>query len=398
MLSQTLSYIPPDAIFKLTELYNTDSDPRKVNLGQGTYKDEFGKPFILPAVKTAKSRLEGANHEYLPILGLPSLRLSASRLLFGDEHPAIVTGRVACSQSLSGTGALHLGGAFLRRVCDKSSIVYITDPSWSNHKAVFESVGFPVKSYRYLDDRGALDMENLVAVLKEAQPGSVFILHACAHNPSGRDPTQEQWLQIADIMQERSLFPVFDAAYLGMAGADFDSDAFAIRHFAERMEIGVCLSFAKIMGLYGERTGIVAFVSQHAGGSRVIESHLEQLQRAEISNPPAFGARVVAEVLGDETLQAQWRSDLGGISSRLGQMRRKLVNELNDSGCPKPFEHIRQQVGMFGILGLSLEQVFLLREKYHIYMADSSRVSIAGLNEGNVKYVAKAIAEVCSGI
>ncbi|KAI5366568.1 aminotransferase, class-I, pyridoxal-phosphate-binding [Septoria linicola] len=400
MLSNGLSLIPPDPIFETTKLFNADSNPKKVNLGQGTYKDDHGQPSVFPAVKEAKQRLIDGNHEYLPILGLPAFRQEAKKLIFGEKAEAVIDGRVATCQALSGTGSLHLAGAFLRRVTKNTSTVYVTDPSWSNHRAVFESVGFPVTAYRYLDSAGRFDYENLLRTLDAATTGSIFVLHASAHNPSGRDPTCEQWQGICKIMHQRKLFALFDAAYLGLTTGDFENDVWPICYFASQgLELGVCLSFAKMMGLYGERVGALSFLTESQSEVAIVESHLEQLMRAEISNPPAFGARVATEVLQDTELNASWREQLGRMSARLQSMRQRLVDELNGFGCKVDFSHVVEQVGMFSILGLDLQQVTRLREEYSIYMADSpsqlSRISIAGLNDGNVAYVAHSIHAVC---
>lgn len=273
--------------------------------------------------------------------------------------------QITVAQALSGTGSLHLAGAFLRRVTDSTSTVHVTDPSWSNHRAVFESVGFPVQAYPYLDDAGRFDFENLRKTLNEATPDSIFVLHASAHNPSGRDPTHEQWHEICKIMQQRRLFPLFDAAYLGLTTGDFDNDAWPIRYFADQgLELAVCLSFAKMMGLYGERVGALLFLSKSKNEAALIESHLEQLIRAEVSSPPAFGAKIAAEVLGDPELARSWKLDLAKMSQRLQEMRHMLVSELKRLGCKKNFDHIVEQVGMFTLLGLNLEQVTKLRGEH----------------------------------
>lgn len=243
--------------------------------------------------------------------------------------------------------------------------VYVTDPSWSNHRAVFETVGFPVKAYQYLDHDGRFDFETLRKTLNDAQPESIFVLHVSAHNPSGRDPTREQWQEICTIMQQRRLFPLFDAAYLGLTTGDFDNDAWPVRYFAEQgLELAVSLSFAKMMGLYGERVGALLFLTKSEDEVTIIESHLEQLIRAEISSPPAFGAKIAAEVLGDPELAMSWKQDLSMMSLRLQNMRQKLVSELKRLGCEKNFDHVVEQVGMFTLLGLNLEQVTTLRSQY----------------------------------
>ncbi|QGA18818.1 hypothetical protein EYB26_006503 [Talaromyces marneffei] len=393
----SITYIPPDAIFELTKKYNADQNALKVNLGQGTYKDENGHPWILPAVHTAKEKIKDSNHEYLPILGLLPFRTLATKLVFGSSAAAVREKRVSSCQALSGTGALHVTGKMLYRALGSNTTVYITNPSWSNHRQVFESIGFHVKEYTYsTSDIDGVDMASLLNTLNEAAPKSILVLHASAHNPSGWDPSPEQWEVIGKIMKERQLFPIFDAAYLGITSGDYAKDAFAIRYFAEELslEVAVCLSFAKSMGLYGERIGLCAFVSHSTTAAVAVESALAQLIRVEISNPPAFGARIVAAVLEDESIAAEWSRNLVTMSSRIAEMRRRLFKELDQLDTPGNWERITRQRGMFCILGLSPHQVSLLQEKYHIYMAANSRVSIAGLNWGNVRYVAECIDKV----
>ncbi|KAJ5925756.1 hypothetical protein N7454_007266 [Penicillium verhagenii] len=383
---------PPDPIFELTKMYNADPDRHKVNLGQGTYKDENGNPWILPAVLLAREKIKNANHEYLPILGLPSFRTLASNLVFGKESVAIQEGRVASCQGLSGTGALHIAGEMLRQVLGRDTTVYITNPSWSNHRQVFESIGFAVREFNYSSSAG-VDMHSVRQILNEAAPKSIFVFHASAHNPSGWDYTPEQWEQIGAIVKDRQLFPLFDAAYLGLTSGDYDRDAFAIRYFADELglEIAVCLSFAKNMGLYAERVGLCAFSSKTPAAAAAVESSLAGIIRAEISNPPAFGARIVAAVLEDEQISLQWREDIVTMSSRIAGMRWELYKRLTELGTPGAWKRITEQKGMFFILGLTPEEVEHLKSVYHIYMAESSRVSIAGLNRSNVRYVAECI-------
>ncbi|KAF2008605.1 putative aspartate aminotransferase [Aaosphaeria arxii CBS 175.79] len=374
-----VAYIPPDAIFDLTKKYIADFHPRKVNLGQGTYKDEDGNPWILPAVTEAKDRIRDANHEYLPILGLATFRKLATELVLAKDSPAIAQQRVASCQALSGTGALHLAGELLFRALGSEVPVYITKPTWSNHRQVFSTVGFKVRDFKYYDDdTGVFDFPSVLETLQSAPPRSIFIFHASAHNPSGCDPTRDQWKQIAQIVRERNLFPVFDAAYLGITSGDYDYDAFAIRYFINEcgLQAAVCCSFAKNMGLYGERTGLVSFITQSPASAKAVESTLEQITRGEISNPPAFGARIVSEVLSDELLRFEWASNLRIMSSRIAQMRKELHKELVRLNTPGDWSRVVNQRGMFCILGLSREQVLHLR---------------AGLNFHNVQYTAQAI-------
>ncbi|KAL4734764.1 pyridoxal phosphate-dependent transferase [Aspergillus similis] len=381
-------YTPQDAIFELTKQYNADPSLKKVNLGQGTYKDENGNPWILPSVNVAKKRIDGTDHEYLPILGLASFRTLATRLLFGEDAVVIKERRVASCQALSGTGALHTAGKILYRAAqtagDTVPAIYITNPSWSNHRQVFESIGFPVQEYSYsTPDADGIDMDFLTQTLNQAPINSIFVFHASAHNPSGWDPTPAQWKSIGKIVKERHLFSIFDAAYLGLTSGDFDTDAFAIRYFVEelKVEVAVCLSFAKNLGLYGERIGLCAFVTSSPTTAVAVESTLAQLIRTEISNPPAFGARIVAAVLDDQTSRSEWANNLRTMSERIRGMREALYVRLMELATPGNWKRITHQKGMFCVLGLQLEEVLHLR----------SRVSIAGLNPGNVRYVAECI-------
>lgn len=314
-----------------------------------------------------------------------------------------------------------MAGALLHQALPCDTPVYITEPTWSNHRQVFEAVGFTdVRAFQWYEpSTGRLDLVAVLAALSQAPPQSVVVLHASAHNPSGCDPDDDGWRQIAAVLKARRLVPVMDAAYLGITSGSYDADAAAIRCFTDELglETVVCASFAKNMGLYGERVGLVSVVARSATAARAVESKLAQLTRAQISNPPAFGARIAAAILADGELRAQWGRDLVTMSARIAGMRKALHEELVKLGTPSDWSRILEQKGMFCILGLSVEQVLRLRGmqlsglqvpfiarliglltaslgEYHIYMADSSRVSIAGLNESNVAYVAASLDKV----
>ncbi|OQE18221.1 hypothetical protein PENSTE_c018G09360 [Penicillium steckii] len=394
-------FIPPDAIFALTAKYVADSFPKKVNLGQGTYRDGNGQPWVLPSVRKAREQLltQGLNHEYLPILGLASFRNATTKLVLGSELYAQKQSQIATCQSLSGTGSLHLAGLLLR-ACHGQPKVYIPSPTWSNHHQVFGSLGFPCESFIYYDpETRDLDLQSYFSMLDRAEPNSIVIIHACAHNPTGCDPTKEQWREIARLMKERQLFPLFDAAYLGFNSGNLDEDAYPIRLFIGEMgmEAGVCVSFAKNMGLYGERVGCFMLATHTTQAATNTQSMLEMLQRSEVSNPPGFGAKIASQVLESEELKQMWYADMVTMSDRIRSMRKALYDHLLALETPGSWNHLIRQSGMFGFLGLSPEVVVKLREQYHVYMADNSRVSIAGLNEGNVEYVANSIAEVLKG-
>ncbi|KAJ5206498.1 aminotransferase [Penicillium cf. griseofulvum] len=390
-------FIPPDAIFALTAQYAADRSPQKVNLGQGTYRDEHGNPWVLPSVRESRKLLsKELNHEYLPIIGLADFRNEAAKLALGAELFQKQQDKLATCQSLSGTGALHLAGLLLRACKTPLPKVYIPEPTWSNHHQVFSSLGFQCESFKYYNpETKDLDIESYYSALKSAEPNSVFIIHACAHNPTGCDPSKEQWRELAHLFKERQLFPLFDAAYLGFNSGNVDSDAFAIRLFIEEMnlEAGVCLSFAKNMGLYGERVGCFLLATSTEEAAVKTQSMLEMLQRSEVSNPPAYGAKIASTILADDTLRQTWHDDLVTMSSRIRSMRTELYDSLVTSAAPGTWEHLIRQSGMFGFLGLSPSVVLKLREKYHIYMADNSRISIAGLNKQNVDYVGKSITD-----
>ncbi|KAJ6162598.1 hypothetical protein N7497_002577 [Penicillium chrysogenum] len=375
-------FIQPDAIFALTAQYLADTSPKKVNLGQGTYRDEHGNPWVLPSVRKSRKLLSELDHEYLPILGLADFRKEAAKLALGPDLFQKQQDKLATCQSLSGTGALHLAGLLLRACKTPLPKVYIPEPTWSNHHQVFSSLGFQCESFRYYNAKTRdLDIDSYYSALKLAEPNSVFIIHACAHNPTGCDPSKEQWRELARLFKERQLFPLFDAAYLGFNSGNVDSDAFAIRLFIEEtnLEAGVCLSFAKNMGLYGERVGCFLLATS--------------TEQAAFRTPPAYGAKVARTILADATLREAWQDDLVTMSSRIRSMRSELYESLVSSGALGSWEHLIRQSGMFGFLGLSPSVVLRLREQYHIYMADNSRISIAGLNNQNVDYVGKSIAE-----
>ncbi|KAL4784381.1 pyridoxal phosphate-dependent transferase [Aspergillus varians] len=392
-------YVPADAIFALTVEYLADPFPKKVNLGQGTYRDNNGQPWILPSVRESRRILEemGLYHEYLPILGLKGLREKSAELVFGDGYSG-VSSRLATTQAVSGTGSLHLAGKILKYCAQSNALpkVYIPTPTWSNHHLVFSSLGFECVSFQYYDPSDkSLDITSYLSTLRAAEPGSIIILHACAHNPTGLDPSIEQWKEIGSIVKERGLFPLFDAAYLGFNSGDYDRDAWPIRHFVSELglESAVCLSFAKSMGLYGERVGCLLLATSTPEIAGNAQSVLESLQRSEISNPPAFGARIAETILSDKKLRSLWFEDLKTMSGRIQEMRRALFEGLGKYSSGN-WDHLIRQSGMFGFLGLSRDVVRILKDEYHIYMAENSRISIAGLNTENVEYVARSIGQV----
>ncbi|PVH82185.1 aspartate aminotransferase, partial [Cadophora sp. DSE1049] len=385
------TYIAPDAIFQVTKNYLADTDPRKVNVGAGTYRDENGQPWILPSVRMAKEAVANAGHEYSPILGLKLFRDRAVELAFQGMKP-FDENRIASCQSLSGTGALLLAGLALKKSESGITEVLITEPTWSNHELLFSSMGFNVSKLPYYN-AGAFDFESYIQALKSAPSGTAVILHTCAHNPTGCDPSKEQWREIAAVVQEKKMFPVFDSAYLGFNSGSYYDDAWPIRYFVDELglESSVCLSFAKSMGLYGERIGLVTFVTSSPELAQTMESILENVQRATVSAPPLYGANIAATVLGTPEIAKEWAQDLITMSSRIKTMRQKLYDELVRLQTPGDWSHIVKQSGMFGYTGISPAQIVYLRDKYHVHMATTSRISIAGLNDSNVAHFAKGL-------
>ncbi|KAH7234721.1 pyridoxal phosphate-dependent transferase [Fusarium redolens] len=391
-------YIPPDPIFEVTKRFNADQNPRKVNLGQGTYRDENAKPWVLPSVREAEKLIVNPGHEYLPIEGLQGFRDEATKLLFHDTS-ALKQNRIASCQSISGTGSLLLAGLVLRKANSGIENIIITDPTWSNHDLLFKEIGFNVTKAPYYKDR-SFDFEGYIGALKKADKRSAVVLHACAHNPTGCDPTRDQWKEIAAVIKENGIFPIIDSAYLGFNSGNYDEDAWAIKYIIEDLglEAAICMSFAKNMGLYGERVGLTAIVTKSEDAKRTVFSLLQNAQRQTVSNPPVYGARIAATVLGNSDLSKQWHQDLVTMSSRIRSMRKKLYDELVRLGTPGDWSHIVNQTGMFGYTGISKPQIERLEEQYHIYMANTSRISLAGLNEHNVEYVAKSLDEVVQNV
>jgi aspartate aminotransferase len=337
------------------------------------------------------------NHEYLPIAGLPDFTSAAAKVMLGANSPALAEQRVASLQTISGTGAVHLGALFLQRFYKPQPTIYVSNPTWANHNQIFGNVGLQVAQYPYFSkSTKGLDFDGMLAAIRSAPEHSVILLHACAHNPTGVDPTQAQWKEIAQAMREKGHFPFFDCAYQGFASGNLDQDAWAVRYFIEQgFELCIAQSFAKNFGLYGERAGAFHFVTspgaEAAGTVRRVASQLAILQRSEISNPPAYGARIASLVLNDPALFAEWEANLRTMSGRIQSMRVALRGHLERLGTPGTWNHITDQIGMFSFTGLSEAQVLKLRKDAHVYMTKNGRISMAGLNTKNVEYFARAV-------
>ncbi|KAF9015196.1 aspartate aminotransferase [Cyathus striatus] len=387
---------PPDPILGVTEAFKADKDPRKINLGVGAYRDEHGKPYVLPTVKKAEEILRAAepDKEYLPITGLADFTKKAALLAYGADSAPLKQGAISITQSISGTGALRIGAAFIGRHYPHAKTVYVPAPTWGNHIPIFRDSGVDVQYYRYFDkDTVGLDFDGLKADLLAAPEQSVVLLHACAHNPTGVDPTPEQWKIISDIVKERKLFPFFDMAYQGFASGSTSRDAFAVRHFVEQgHQIALAQSFAKNMGLYGERVGAFSLVTADPEEKARVDSQLKIIIRPMYSNPPSHGARIANTILGDQALYSQWEGEVQGMANRIISMRDKLYSLLtHDLKTPGEWGHITSQIGMFSFTGLTAPQTKVLAEKAHVYMTSNGRISMAGLNSSNIEYFAESV-------
>ncbi|KAK7208321.1 pyridoxal phosphate-dependent transferase [Myxozyma melibiosi] len=398
-----VSVAPADALFGVLAAYRADPSPTKVDVSVGAYRDDNGKPWVLPVVRKVEAIISAdpsVDHEYLPITGLPDFTAAAGKLVLGSDAAAISEDRVSSVQTISGTGANHLGALFLARHPPANKVgpttVYISNPTWPNHKQIFSNVGIVLKEYPYFDPKTlGLDITGFLSTLESAEAGSIILLHACAHNPTGVDPTQDQWKQIAEVMIRKKLFPFFDCAYQGFASGDLDRDAWAVRYFLSLgLELLVCQSFAKNFGLYGERAGALHVVSSSKETSVAVKSQLAVLQRSEISNPPAYGARIVARVLNDPALFKEWTEDLKTMAGRIQVMRKVLYDKLIELKTPGSWNHIIDQIGMFSFTGLTPAQVAKITKDFHVYLTANGRISMAGLNSKNVEYFAKAVDSV----
>jgi len=344
-------------------------------------------------VLTAKA----LDHEYAGILGVPDFVKSAQSLVFGSsDHPLLKEKRVVTAQAISGTGALRIAGAFLGRFAE-APLLY-SNPTWGNHIPIFKDAGLANQTtYRYFDKAtGGLDFAGMKEDLNSAANGSIVLLHACAHNPTGVDPSQEQWKEISHIVKKKGMLPLFDMAYQGFASGDLDRDAWAVRHFIEDGHDGLVVtqSFAKNMGLYGERVGAVSFICANDKEAANVDSQVKIVVRPMYSNPPVYGARLASIVMNDATLNAQWRDDLKVMSGRISAMRKALVEGLKREGSTRNWSHITSQIGMFCFTGLTPEQCDKLTKEFHVYLTRNGRISIAGVTPKNVEYLAKAIKQV----
>ncbi|KAL3863895.1 hypothetical protein ACJMK2_005622 [Sinanodonta woodiana] len=387
---------PPIEVFALIAQYNEDTFPNKVNLSVGAYRTEEGKPWVLPVVRTVEAQMATdptLNHEYLPVAGLPDFRAAAVKLLLGEDNPALVENRVEGIQALGGTGALRLAADFLK-IVKKCDNVIMSSPTWENHRMIFKNCGFGnIKQHRYWNaETKGLDLDGMLEDIKAMPDESVVLLHACAHNPTGVDPTQEQWKKIADVCEQKKAYVLMDIAYQGFTSGDIEKDSWAVRYFVNRgFELFASQSFSKNFGLYNERIGNLCIVTKDTESKMRVKSQIEIIVRTTWSNPPNYGARIVASVLNNPALYSEWKEHIKTMSDRIRLMRDQLFQKLKMLGTPGKWDHIIHQQGMFSYTGLNPTQVEHLVKKYHIYLLKSGRINMCGLTTSNMDYVANAI-------
>ena len=387
---------PRDPILGLTEAFNADARTTKVNLGVGVYFDDNGKIPLLDAVKAAeKTRFESMpSWGYQPIDGLAAYNKAVQAMLFGKESPLLAEGKVVTAQALGGTGALKIGADYLKRLSPNAT-VYISNPSWENHRSIFENAGLKVDVYPYYDvaTRG-VDFPAMKAKLDTLPAGSIIVLHACCHNPTGADLNEAQWREIIEVMQARGLVPFIDMAYQGFADG-IKEDALALNLFvASGLQFFVSTSYSKSFSLYGERVGALSVVTTSRDESARVLSQVKRLIRSNYSNPPTHGGAIVAAVLANPELRQMWESELLGMRERIKAMRTSLAEKLKAKGVAQDFSFITKQRGMFSYTGLSAEQVARMQSEFGVYAVSTGRVCIAALNNKNIDYVTEAMAAV----
>lgn len=395
-LFSAIEMAPRDPILGITEAFSADTNPKKINLGVGVYYDDNGKVPLLECVKRAEAMIVAnpTPHPYLPIDGLAAYDKVVQELVFGADSKVIRDKRVVTAQAIGGTGALKLGADFLKRFTPNAQ-VWISDPSWENHRALFESAGLVVNNYTYFDAKThGVNFEGMLASFNTMPPGSIVVLHACCHNPTGADLTSEQWTQIIRVVASRGLIPFLDMAYQGF-GDGIDEDGQVVRRFADAgVPLFVSNSFSKSFSLYGERVGALSIVAaDNAEASRVL-SQVKRVIRTNYSNPPIYGGKIVATILSNPELRALWENELAAMRVRIRTNRELLVDLLKQKSPKHDFSFVKQQRGMFSYSGLTKEQVAQLREKNSIYAIDTGRICVAALNADNINEVAEAICQV----
>ncbi|MBJ7220568.1 MULTISPECIES: amino acid aminotransferase [unclassified Brenneria] len=393
---ENIAAAPADPILGLTDLFRADDRPHKINLGIGVYKDETGKTPVLTSVKKAEQFLleNETTKNYLGIDGLPAFGQCTQELLFGKQNSIIADKRARTAQTPGGTGGLRVAADFIANQTSAKRI-WISNPTWPNHKNVFSAVGLEVREYDYYDAANhALNFNALLSSLESAQAGDVVLFHGCCHNPTGIDPTAEQWAQLAELSVQKGWLPLFDFAYQGFARG-LEEDAEGLRIFtAKHKELIVCSSYSKNFGLYNERVGACTLVAADADTADKAFSQMKAAIRANYSNPPAHGATVVATILANDALRAIWEQELTAMRERIQRMRQLFVNTLQEKGAKQDFSFIINQNGMFSFSGLNKEQVLRLRDEFGVYAVNSGRINVAGMTPENMAPLCEAIVAV----
>ncbi len=386
---------PADAILGLTEAFKNDTNPKKVNLGVGVYKDDQGTTPILGCIKAAERKLveTQATKGYLPISGSPAYAANVQKLLFGAGSETVASGRAVTIQSPGGTGALRVGADLLKKFNPEATL-WVSAPTWANHKGIFAAAGFDIADYPYYDpETKGIDFEAMLAALENIPSGDVVLLHVCCHNPTGVDLSDAQWEQIVAVAEAKGWIPFLDFAYQGF-GAGIEEDRAAVEKFAATgIDLFIASSFSKNLGLYNERTGALTLVSPTAEEATVAMSHLKKTIRVNYSNPPAHGGLATSAVLDDPALYEEWIGEVAEMRERIKAMRVALVDGLAERGVDGDFSFITRQRGMFSFSGLSDQTVAWLRENKSIYVVGGGRINLAGLTSGNIDYVCDSIAE-----
>ena len=397
-LFNAVEMAPRDPILGLNEQFAADTNPNKVNLGVGVYFGEDGKMPLLQCVQQAERRMmdKPTARNYLPIDGIAAYDQAVKALVFGAESEAVQSGRVATIQGLGGTGGLKVGADFLRKLLPQAKVL-ISDPSWENHRGIFTNAGFTVETYAYYDAaRHGIHFEGMLASLNAAPEGTIVLLHACCHNPTGYDLSMAQWDQVIAVVQARRLTPFLDMAYQGFGHGIAEDGAVVGKFVAAGLQFFISTSFSKSFSLYGERVGALSVLCTDKAEADRVLSQLKIVIRTNYSNPPTHGGAVVATVLGTPELRALWEQELGEMRVRIKEMRQKLVEGLKAAGVKQDFSFITQQIGMFSYSGLSKDQMVRLRSEFGVYGTDSGRMCVAALNHHNVAHVCQAIAKVLS--
>ncbi|HFL7940670.1 TPA: amino acid aminotransferase [Pseudomonas putida] len=395
-LFSAVELAPRDPILGLNEAFNADPRTDKVNLGVGVYCNEEGRIPLLRAVIEAETQraAQHASRGYLPIDGIATYDQAVQKLIFGAESPLLAAGRVVTVQAVGGTGALKIGADFLKRL-SPNAVVAISDPSWENHRALFETAGFPVQNYRYYDaPSNDVNRAGMLEDLNNLPSGSIVVLHACCHNPTGVDLGLDDWKNVLEVVKAKGHVPFLDMAYQGF-GDGIAEDAFAVRLFAESgLDFFVSSSFSKSFSLYGERVGALSIVTGNKDESTRVLSQVKRVIRTTYSNPPTHGATIVATVLNSDELRQMWEAELGEMRQRIHGMRQQMVSLLAEYGAKRDFSFVGRQAGMFSYSGLTVEQVARLKNEFGIYALDTGRIAVAALNQSNIHVVTKAIVEV----